>query len=181
MKTNLCSRYIEEIAANAADAGALSAEAREHLRGCAACRAKADELRAVAAIHMEAAANLPEPKRRPVQPITYRLERVMMEDAAEPRRTFAIPLRPIVAGLIALLLLAAVLFSSRGPRKLPVVEPIATRELPETVASTGPVEPTILALRNEVQKGREQILASMPISSGMQHYRLKDVESELGN
>ena len=180
MKTNLCRCYVEEIAANAADAGPLSAEARQHLRGCADCQAKANELRAIAAIHMEAAANLPEPKHRPGRPSTFWLERAM-ENAAEPRRAFAIPFRPIVAGLIVLLLVAAVLFSSREPRKLPALEPIATRELPETVTSAGPVEPTILALRNEVQKGREQILAGMPISSGMQHYRLKDVESELEN
>lgn len=177
MKTDLCSRYIGEITANAVDAGPLSAEGRQHLRGCIDCQAKANELGTVAAIHMEAAANLPEPKRRPG---TRWLKRAM-ENAAEPQRAFAIPLRPIVAGLIALLLLAAVLISSRESRKLPTAKPTATRESPETVTSAGPIEPTILALRNEVQKGREQILASMPISSGMQHYRLKDVESELGN
>jgi anti-sigma factor RsiW len=177
MKTNLCESQFGELAAYAAGSASLSAETAAHLRTCALCQKKVAELKAVAAVHMDAAANFPEPNRRLNR---RQLERAL-DDSGEPRRPFAIRWRPILASVITLIVVAAVLFSSREPRKLPALEPIATRELPETVTSAGPVEPTILALRNEVQKGREQILAGMPISSGMQHYRLKDVESELEN
>src|SRR5262249_46303413 len=63
MKTN-CETWSGEIAALASDAGKLSPEAAAHVQGCADCQERIAALKAVAALHREAAANLPEPKRR---------------------------------------------------------------------------------------------------------------------
>ena len=172
MKTKLCDSYIEDIAAHVSGFASLSAEAAVHLRECAACRKKVAELKAIAAIQMDVAASLPEPKRRLNR---HDLESAL-ENSVEPTRSFAIWWRPILASAVALVVTAVVIFVAREPREVVRADPTPRTSSPATSA-----EPTMLALRNEVEHGREQLLARVPLSGGMQHYRVKDVEIELRN
>jgi hypothetical protein len=177
MKTKSCDCYVEDLADYATDSISLSAEAAAHLRQCAVCQEKVAELKAVVATQMEAAANLPEPKRRISR---GPLERAL-DDSVEPQRPPTIRLRPILVGAVGLIAAAAVIFVFREPRELVRNGTIPTADPPAPQVGTEPAAPTMLALRNEVERGREQILARIPISGGMQHYRVRDVESELKN
>jgi hypothetical protein len=53
------------------------------------------------------------------------------------------------------------------------------KPLPETSLKEQAVTPTMLALRNDLQGGREQILAVRTTRNGINHYRVRDVEREL--
>ena len=176
MKTNLCESQHGELAAYAAGSASLSVEAAAHLRTCAACQEKVAELRAVAVVHMEAAANFPEPKRRLNR---RQLERAL-DNSGEARRPFAIGWRPILVSAITLIVIAAAVFLSKRPWESGGTEPRLEANRSATIRAEN-AEPTMLALRSEAQRGHDDILAGMPLSGGMQHYRVKDVASELRN
>ena len=56
--------------------------------------------------------------------------------------------------------------------------PQAKQEQRETKAGEEALEPTLLALRHEVEGGRDPVLVGTT-GAGIRHYRVKDAESEL--
>jgi hypothetical protein len=174
MKTN-CEIWFEEIAAFAADIDRLSPKAAAHIRTCPHCREKMASLIAVATLHREAAANLPEPKRRLGW---QQLEEVLL-NGRQRAHSFEIRWRPVVVGTLALaLILLSADVIRRMPRdgrdpKLPAKQQKSERQTAEE-----PLEPTLLALRREVVAGIEPTLAGAT-GAGIRHYRVRDAENEL--
>ncbi len=173
MKKN-CERFVEQIAAFASDTSGLSAEAVAHVQSCETCREKIAELKAVAALHREVAANMAEPKRRLGRP---QLERALASGGWRSR-AFEIRWRPVLAGTVALVLIVGGAVTHRTRSEGPSHH--SNHEQRETNVGKEPFEPTMLALRREVEGGREQVLAGTT-GPGIRHYRVKDVESELRN
>jgi hypothetical protein len=178
MKSNAsCHSFIEDIAAAAGGSAPLSAAAKAHLGECEQCQRKLAELKVVAVIYREAAAKLPQPELRLK---TRRLVSALGK-GTEPRRTFPIALRPVFTCAVAFIAIGTVLFVFRKPYETVDPEPIVRNERPERKVESGGLEPTLLAFRNELQSGREQVFASAPAGVALRHYRVKDVESELRN
>ena len=177
MKTKSCERFIEEIAADAAGATPLRAEAAAHVGTCPTCQQKVAELRAVAAIQHAAAARLPAPGR----PLSRRQLERALDNGAEQLRSFGTGTQPIFAGAMAIFALAAVLIISRKPQRPIETDLIAHHERIETRVEAEAFEPTMLALRNQIQGGGEQMLGTARTAAGLRHYRVRDVESELRN
>jgi hypothetical protein len=176
MKTKLCDRFLEEVAAHASDSAPLSRELSAHAESCPGCREKIAELKAIAAMQREAAANLPEPNLRLSR---RRLERALQAEAGQHGQ-LAMWLRPAFIGLAAIILLATLLVIRRPPQIHVERQPQGQEQQAPRVEEQ-PLEPTMLALRHEVQDGREQILAAVPTGRAIRHYRVRDVEMELGN
>ena len=176
MKTNLCDTFIEDIAADAVGVTALSAEAAAHLRACAACREKLVVLKRAAEIQNAAAALLPEPKRQ----LSSRQLARALENEVEQRRGLVISRRPIFACAVVLALITAALFV-RKPQESAEPQPLARKVQTETQPKPEAFEPTMSALRHEMQGGGEQMFAAVRTGAGMRHYRVRDVESELQN
>jgi predicted anti-sigma-YlaC factor YlaD len=173
MKKKNCQEFVEDIAAFASEAE-LSPEAATHLRNCARCREKIAELKAVAALHREAAANLAEPKRR--------LSRSKLEFAlangSRRRRELEIRWRPVLAGAVALALIVGGALTHRKPQERVDASYQSKHEQRETKVGEESVEPTMLILRHEVEG--ERMLAGTT-AAATRHYRVKDVERELRN
>jgi hypothetical protein len=176
MKTK-CESFAEDIAVNASDASALAGETAAHLRECESCREKLAELKSVATLQRQVETELPEPRLR----LTKRqLERALSNDTgvwSGPRMQW----QPVFAGALALVLIAMVMVMRRDPEQRVDTQNQTQQPQPELKAAEEVFEPTMLALRHELQGGREEILASAPTGGRMRHYRVKDVESELRN
>jgi hypothetical protein len=199
MKTNPCDNYLKELAAaaitfrntetnraatvrerppgTAENSPSLSPEAAAHLQQCEVCQTKLRDLQNVAAMHTHAAANLPEPQ--------LRLRRRQLERALKngqpPRTSFAIPLRPAIAAAIAVITIVTFIFTSRTRHEPPATQVIVENNPGTNEDREETLQPTLHALRHEVQHGREQILAAAPSGVALRHYRVKDVENELRN
>ena len=175
MKAN-CERLGDDIAAFAADAAPLSRDAAPHLQNCANCREKVAELQALAAFHRDAAANLPEPNRRLGR---RQLERALANGSARGG-DFKVSWRPALAGVLVIALMIGIAVTHRTPQEEAEASHRPLHERRETKATEETFEPTMLALRRDVEGGREQMLVG---TSGdrFRHYRLKDVETELRN
>ena len=175
MKKN-CKGFVEEIAAFASDAAGLGTEATAHAQNCARCREKIEELKAVAAMHREAAASMAEPK--------HRLGRAQLECALAKggwrRRDSEIQWRPVLAWTMALAFIIGVAVAHRTYRERADEIPPSRHEPGEAKAGEETLGPTMLALRHEVEVGRDPIFAGTS-GAGMRHYRVKDVASELRN
>src|SRR5216117_3330360 len=100
MKGN-CEELAQDIEALVAETTGLSSKAAEHVQSCRICREKIEGLRAIAAIHWDAASNMPEPKRR--------LSRQQLESAlaegGSPMKYLGVHWRPVLAGVVALALI----------------------------------------------------------------------------
>jgi hypothetical protein len=177
MKTHLCDRFNEDLAAYAVNASSLTIEAASHVRQCAACQKKVAELKAVAAIHSAAASDLPEPKRSLCR---GQVESALAHERGQGR-TFVTGLRPIFACAVGLVMVAAVFIVSRKRQEPIATQPAIAHGRIAMRAEAEHFEPTMAALRREVHGGGEQLLTAVPISGGMRHYRVKDVQSELRN
>jgi hypothetical protein len=175
MKKN-CEGFVEDIAAFASDTAGLSTEAAAHVRNCAACRNKIAELKAVVAMHRDAAANMAEPKRRLGRP---QLE-CALANGGWRRRDFEIRWRPVLAGAVAVGLIVGAAVTHRTPREGVDASHPSKHAQREMSVREEAFEPTLLALRHEVEGGREQMLAGTT-GAGIRHYRVKDVGSELRN
>ena len=175
MKKN-CERFVEDIAACASDSSALSTKAAAHVQNCATCRRKIAELKAVAAMHWEGAANLVEPKRRLSRP---QLERALAS-GGQRRRDFEIRWRPVLAAAVALALIVAGAVTHRKHLERADARHQSEPGRRETKVGEQTFEPTILTLRHEVEGGREQMFAGTT-GAGLRHYRVKDAENELRN
>ena len=88
-------------------------------------------------------------------------------------------MRPALIGFAAVLILAAVAVL-REQDSVPPEASVLVSRTEENSAETTVSAPTILALRQELENGRE-MLASAPISGAMKHYRVRDVQMELRN
>lgn len=171
MKRNDCDAFAEEIGACIGSGVRLGADAAAHLRECVKCRARMAEVEAVAAVQEEIAARMPEPKRR--------LHRRRLERLLEEQRRGIGWLRPALIGFVAVMILAAVAVL-REQDGMPPEASVAVSRGEENSAETPVPAPTILALRQELENGRE-VLASAPSSGAMKHYRVRDVQMELRN
>jgi hypothetical protein len=175
MKSKQCEAHIGEIAAYLAGETALSEDATVHLKECAECRAKVAELRAVVTIHGDGAARIAEPRRR--------LSRKMLVRSlgAEEQRGMGFNwLRPVLAASAVVVVVAASLMLRDKPIESMEAPVVAGREAESASEGAAPAQ-TILALHQEVRDGRELLLVSGRGGSGLKHYRVRDVESELGN
>ena len=175
MKKN-CERFAKDISGFALDTSGLSTKAAAHIQKCATCREKIAELKAVAAMHREGAANLVEPKRRLSRP---QLERALAS-GGQRRRGFEIRWRPVLAGAVALALIVAGVVTHRTHLERADAMHQSEPRQRETKVGDQAFEPTILALRHEVEGGREQMFAGST-GAGLRHYRVKDAENELRN
>jgi len=175
MKAN-CESLIEEIVAFAADARGLSTEAAEHVGNCTRCREKVAELKAIAALHREAAAQLAEPKRRLGR---AKLEAAMTKGGSSQSH-FEIPWRPMLAGALALGVMVGVIVIHRMPRESLDASFQVKPQPQERQVRPVALEPTLLALHREVEGGRERMLAGNT-GAGIRHYRVKDAAGELRN
>ena len=174
MKRKECDTFAEEIGAYIGSGVRLGADAAAHVRECAKCREKVAELEAVAAIQEDVVARIPEPKRR--------LHRRQLERLLEEKREGIGWMRPAVIGFAAAMMLAAVVVLRELPEKdsVPSDASVAVSRTEQKAPEEAAVAPTVLALRQELEKGRE-MLASAPSSGAMRHYRVRDVEMELRN
>lgn len=173
MKKN-CKRFVEDIAVFASDTSGLSTEAAAHVHNCGTCREKIAQLTAVAAMHREGAANLVEPKRRLSRP---QLERVLASGGRR-MRDFEIRWRTVLAGVVALALIIGGVVTHRPHLERPSHQ--SKHDQGEKNVEQEAFEPTMLALHQEVESGRELML-SETVGPGIRHYRVRDVESELRN
>jgi hypothetical protein len=176
MKKN-CERFAGDISAFALDISELSPEAAAHIQNCAACREKIAELKAMAAMHWEGAANLVEPKGH--------LSRAQLERAlasgGQRRREFEIAWRPVlVGGAVALALMVAGVVTHRTHLERADARHQSEPKQRETKVGEQAFEPAILALRHEVEGGGEQMFAGTT-GGGLRHYRVKDAANELRN
>jgi hypothetical protein len=173
MKKN-CDRFVEDIAAFASDSAELSPAAAAHVQHCVSCREKIAEFKAVAAMHREVASNIAEPKRR--------LDRRQLEESLaigrQARRDFEIRWRPILAGAAALALFVGGALIYRTPPERLDARQQSTPGQPERKLREEAFEQSLLALRHDVEGGRERML-SKNSGAALRHYRLKDAESEL--
>ena len=171
MKRNDCDAFAEEIGAYIGSGVRLGADAATHVRECVRCRARMAEVEAVAAVQEEIAARMPEPKRR--------LHRRQLERLLEEQRGGIGWMRPALIGFAAVMILAAVAVL-REQDSVPPEASVVLGRTEENSAETPAPAPTILALRQELENGRE-IMASAPSSGAMKHYRVRDVPMELRN
>jgi hypothetical protein len=167
MKRNDCDAFAEEFGAYIGSGVRLGGGAAAHLRECARCQEKV----AVAKLQEEVAAQMPEPKRR--------LHRRQLERLLAKKRGGIGWMRPALIGFAAVLILAAVAVL-REQDSVPPEASVLVSRTEENSAETTVSAPTILALRQELENGRE-MLASAPISGAMKHYRVRDVQMELRN
>lgn len=175
MKSN-CKELALDIMAVAAEHAELSNELAEHLGSCRVCREKMESLRAIAAIHRDTAASLPEPKRRLGR---QQLESVLAESEGS-RQPAPVRWRPILAGALALVLIlgGAATLQTMRERARAHHEPIEPPHQMRRAQSV--VEPTLLALRQDVEAGRDQV-HGLTTGARIYHYRIKDVEREMTN
>jgi hypothetical protein len=173
MKKN-CERFVEDIAAFASGTSGFSTEATTHVQNCAMCREKIAELKAVAAMHWEGAANLAEPKRR--------LSRSQLElelaRGGQSSRDFEIRWQPVLAGAVAIALIVAGAVTHRTHLERTDSRHQSKPKQAETKVGEQAFGPTILALRHEVEYGHEQMFTGTT-GAGLRHYRVKDAENEL--
>jgi len=175
MKAN-CERFVEDIAAFSSDAARLSPNAAAHLQNCASCREKVAEFQALAAIHRDAAAHLPEPNRRLGR---RQLERALTTGGARGG-DFELSWRPVLAGVLALAFIIGIAVTYRTPPEEVAATHQPIHERRDAKATEETFEPTMLALRHRVEGGREQMLVGTT-GDRIRPYRLKDVETELKN
>ena len=175
MKAN-CERFVEDIAAFSSDAARLSPDAAAHLQNCASCREKVAEFQALAAIHRDAAAHLPEPNRRLGR---RQLERALINDGTRGGEV-KVSWRPVLGGVLVLALIIGIAVTYRTPPEEAAATHQPMHERRDAKATGETFEPTMLALRHGMEGGREQMLVGTT-GDRIRPYRLKDVETELKN
>ena len=176
MKTN-CRDFAEEIAAFASGIADLTTEAAAHVQDCAVCRRKIAELKAVTALHREAAASLAAPKRR----LSRReLESAMVKDGGNSG-VFRAHWKSALAGAVVLAVIIGAAVTHRPLHEPADATQQTNHEQTKTEVEEEVFEPTLQALRREVESGRERMVAASPVGPGLRHYRVKDARSELGN
>lgn len=170
MKTKLCADHIEELASYVAESDSLSKEAAGHLRECVDCRQKVAELKQVAAKCRDEALCIPEPRTRLHRAA---LERAMASEGGQSR----LPWWRLVLAGGAVVIAIAISVNRKSPEVIGAASPLnPSKEVPAEEAAKAP---TMLALRHDLQGGREQTLALSPAGNGISHYRVRDVEREL--
>ena len=171
MKTKSCADYFEAFTSYVLECESLSEEAAAHLQRCADCHEKVAELKRVATDCREAALRIPEPRRR--------LRRAELERSlvGEGRQSHSTWWRPALFGGAVAVLAIAISVTWKSPE--PTDRLHQAKPLPETPLKEQAVTPTMLALRNDLQGGREQILALSTTRNRINHYRVRDVEREL--
>ena len=175
MKKN-CESFVADIAAFASNSAELSPGAAEHVQHCGSCRQRIAEFKAVAALQREIAVSIVEPSRR----LSWRQLEESLAGGGRARRDFEIRWRPVLAGAAALALFVGGALIFRTPPERLDVSQQSTQEQPERKLRKEASEHSLLALRHDVESGRERMLAKNS-GAAMRPYRLKDVESELRN
>ena len=141
-----CRQFKERIVLSIAEAKS-DADLQEHLRECAACRAYAEEIRAVCGDHAQRASQLPEID-APL-PLHGNLRVALREN--DHRWTWA---RPIAAGALATLVIILYLSGRPSPKENRVVTVPPPREI--KIA-----EPSYAAYRSHLSRSAEEFEAAL--------------------
>lgn len=141
-----CRQFKERIVLSIAEAKS-DAALQAHLRECAACRAYAEEIRAVCGDHAQRASQLPEID-APLR-LHGRIKAALSKD--ERRWTWA---RPAAAGALATLVIILYLHWRPSPKENRVVTVPPPREIKIT-------EPSYAAYRNRLSHSAEELEAAL--------------------
>ena len=171
MKTKSCDDHFKAFASYVLECDSLNEEAAAHLQRCTDCHEKVAELKRVTTNCREAALRISEPRRRLRR---AELERSLAGEGRQSRSTWWRPV--LFYGAVAVVAIA-ISVTWKSPE--PIDGAHQENPLPETSLKEQAATPTMLALRNGLQGGREQILALSTTRNGINHYRVRDVKREL--